>query len=409
MTTTSPARSPSPFHIRDFNLLYLGRFFGNIGVQMLSAALGWQIYAITHDPFAIGMIGLCQFVPSILLALFSGEVADQFDRKHILATTHALCAMCGALLLLSNFYGFISPIFMYVVAVGLGVARIFGGPASNALLPNVVPDDLFSKAVAINSTAFQFATIFGPTLAGFTFIAGASAVYGIATITLAAAGISAFSIKTRSKGIKRTMNVKTMLAGIHFIKERPVLFGAITLDLFAVFFGGVVALLPVYAKDILHAGAQEFGFLRSAPAVGAALMSIVLSWKPLTHKAGLWLFGSVMVFALATIVFGVSTNLLLSLAMLLLLGAADMISVFVRNHLMQKNTPDDMRGRVASVSMLFITTSNELGDFESGVMASWFGAVPAVVIGGVLSLCVVGLVAWRIPSLYKMDRLDKPS
>ncbi len=400
----SPA---SPFHYRDFNLLCLSRFTGTLGVQALSVAIGWQVYELTHDPFAIGLVGLAQFLPSILLVLFAGQMADQVDRRIIMAMTNFMAASAAAILMLGTEFHFISPNLIYVMAALLGIVRIFGAPAMQALLPNSVPQDVFSKAIALNSTAFQIATIIGPALAGIIFFLGAPAVYVFATLMLALASFFSLRMHTKTTLTKRPLTLENLFAGILFIKQRPILLGAITLDLFAVLFASVIALLPVYAKDILNVGPQGLGLLRCAPAIGAAIMSIVLARVGMHGNAGRNLFLSIAVFGVVTMIFGISENAYLSFAMLLLLGCADMVSVYVRTHLMQMNTPDEMRGRVASVNMLFITTSNELGDFESGAMASWLGTVPAVVVGGVLSLVVAGFIAWRVPSLRNLKTLEE--
>ena len=397
----------SPFHYRDFNLLCLSRLTGTLGVQALSVAIGWQIYELTNDPFAIGLVGLAQFLPSILLVLFAGQLADQMDRRLIMAITHFIAAFSALILMLGTQFNFISPSVIYIMAALLGIVRIFGAPAMQALLPNSVPTEVFSKAIAFNSTAFQIATIVGPALAGVIFFMGASAVYLFATVLLVGASLFNIQMRTKTTIVKRPLTLENLFAGILFIKQRPVLLGAISLDLFAVLFASVIALLPVYAKDILNVGPQGLGLLRCAPAIGAAIMSLVLAKVGLRANAGRNLFLSIIVFAIVTIIFGISKDFYLSFAMLVILGCADMVSVYVRTHLMQMNTPDDMRGRVASVNMLFITTSNELGDFESGAMAAWLGTVPAVVVGGVLSLVVAGLIAWRVPSLRNLKTLEE--
>mgnify|MGYP003385671829 CR=1 FL=1 len=397
----------SPFHYRDFNLLGLGRLTSTLAVQALTVAIGWQVYDLTNDPFAIGLVGLAQFLPSILLVLFAGQLADQMDRRHILTVVIFLAFGAAVALWLGTAFNFITPAMIYIIAAVLGIVRIFSAPASQALLPNTVPQDVFSKAVAFNATAFQLATIIGPALAGGLFFFGIGAVYVFAALMYAAAGLCSMAMRTKTTIVKRPLTLENLFAGILFIKQRPVLLGAITLDLFAVLFASVIALLPVYAKDILHVGPQGLGLLRCAPAIGAAMMSLVLAKVGLRRNAGRNLFLSIIVFAVVTIIFGISENAYLSFAMLVLLGCADMVSVYVRTHLMQMNTPDDMRGRVGAVNMLFITTSNELGDFESGAMAAWLGTVPAVVVGGVLSLVVAGLIAWRVPSLRNLKTLEE--
>ena len=397
----------SPFHYRDFNLLCLSRLIGTLGIQALSVAIGWQIYELTHDPFAIGLVGLAQFLPSILLVLFAGQMADQVDRRLLLAITYLVQVFVAGTLLVSTLSGVISPSIIYMMAALLGAVRIFGAPAMQALLPNTVPADVFGRAVALNSTAFQIATIVGPALAGALFFIGIHAVYTMVAVLLLGAGLFSLQMRVKTMIVKLPLTLENLFAGILFIKHRPVLLGAITLDLFAVLFASVIALLPVYAKDILQIGPQGLGLLRCAPAIGAAMMSLLLAKVGLRGNAGRNLFLSILVFGVVTMIFGISENAYLSFAMLLLLGCADMVSVYVRTHLMQMNTPDDMRGRVASVNMLFITTSNELGDFESGAMASWLGTIPAVIVGGVLSLVVAGLIAWRVPSLRNLKTLEE--
>ncbi len=397
----------SLFHYRDFALLSLSRFTGTLGWQMLGVAIGWQIYEITHDPFAIGLVGLSQFLPSVILVLFAGQLADQMDRKRIMAITHFIAALAAMILMLGTHFEFIAPALIYMCSALLGIVRIFGAPAMQALLPNSIPPEHFSKAVALNSSMFQIGTILGPAIAGGLFFFGVTTVYIVSALLLALASFMNTQMKTKTTIVKRPLTLENLFAGILFIKQRPILLGAISLDLFAVLFASVIALLPVYAKDILNIGPQGLGLLRCAPAIGAAVMALVLAKHGLKGNAGRNLFLSIIVFAVVTIIFGLSTDAYLSFAMLVLLGCADMVSVYVRTHMMQMNTPDDMRGRVGAVNMLFITTSNELGDFESGAMAAWLGTVPAVVVGGVLSLVVAGLIAWRVPSLRNLKTLEE--
>jgi MFS family permease len=390
---------------RDFNLLALGRLCGTFGSQMLSVAVGWQVYDITHDPFALGMVGLCQFLPALFLVLHAGHFADQLDRARLAAITYMVHSSCGLALFLLSWHGNHEVWPIYSLAVMLGVARITGAPASKALLPNLIPAEAFSNAVSLSTLAFQIATIGGPALGGIAYAFGAPTVYGIATLMMGLATLSTALIRTRSQGEKKPLNWDNLIAGAHFIRQHPIVLGAISLDLFAVLFGGVIALLPIYAKDILHVGPAGLGILRAAPAAGAAIMAVVLAYIPLKRRVGHWLFGSVILFGLTVICFGLSGNFFLSLGLLLTMGASDMISVYVRSHLVQMQTPDEVRGRVSAVNMLFITTSNELGEFESGVTASWFGTIPATILGGVLTLAVAGLCAWRIPALRRVDQL----
>lgn len=402
-----PTEPTSPFQFRDFNLLMASRLMSTLGMQMLTVAIGWQVYDLTGDPFAIGLTGFAQFAPSLLLVLFAGQVADQVDRARILGAAHLLIGACGVALLVATLRGAVSAPVIYLVCAFIGVGRVFGMPAGQAILPNIVPGELLSRAIAYSSTSFQVAVIAGPAFAGLVFLAGTAAVYAFAALFLMLAALFDFLIRTRTGGNKRPFTLDSLMAGLHFIRARPVLLGAISLDLFSVLLGSVVALLPIFAKDILEVGPSGLGLLRSAPAVGAALMALALGRHPLQRRIGSVLLASTLVFGIATILFGLSTSFPLSLLLLAMLGAADMISVYVRTHLVQAGTPDDMRGRVASVNMLFITASNELGDFESGVMAGLFGTVPAVIIGGVLSIATAGFIAWRVPSLRHLQQFER--
>lgn len=390
---------------RDFNLLAFGRFCGTMGVQMLSVAIGWQVYDLTQDPFALGMVGLSQFLPALLLALHAGQLADQIDRARLNALTYLMITVCSGGLFLLSWGGNHALWPIYSLAVILGVARITGAPAAKALLPNLVPTEAFSNAVALSAMAFQIATIGGPAIGGALYIFGSAAVYGTASALLAVATIANFCIRTRSKGVREPVSWESLSAGIRFIRAHPIVLGAISLDLFAVLFGGVVALLPIYAKDILHVGPLGLGILRAAPAAGAAIMAIALAHYPLRRRAGRKLLIAVITYGTLTALFGLSENFYLSLGLLIALGSADMISVYIRSHLVQMATPDHLRGRVGAVNMLFITTSNELGEFESGVTASWFGVIPATILGGILAVTTAGLCAWRIPELRKADTL----
>lgn len=401
------AESRSALRYRDFNLHMCGRLLGNAGALVLSVGIGWQVYDLTHDPFALGMVGLCQFLPCLLLVLHAGHLADRLDRARLLAATYLLSALCGAAMLFLTLEGNREVWPIYLLSVVLGVVRITGSPTSKALVPALVPAGSFSSAISYSAMAFQIATIGGPALGGIAYMFGAAAVYQLATLCLLLATLLNIMIRTRNSGGKRPADRENMLAGLKFIMARPIMLGAISLDLFAVLFGGVVALLPVYARDILHVGPQGLGFLRGAPALGAAFMALALARIPIRRGVGVKLFISVAIFGVATIGFGLSENFYLSFGLLAILGAADMISVYVRTHLTQLQTPDSMRGRVASVSMLFVTASNELGEFESGVTASWFGTVPATIMGGVLTMAVVALCAWRIPALRRIDRFEE--
>jgi MFS family permease len=379
-----------------------------VGMQVQSVAIGWQIYDIERTPLALGMVGLCQFVPMFLLTLPAGELTDRLDPRKVLAAAQVMQALCSALFLLCSVFAPHNSLPFYVVLALFGAARGFSEPAGQSLLPFLVPPDNLAKAIAHNSSLITVAIIAGPAVGGFLFAAGPVATYGAC---LGAFLLSAFL--TGSLGGRRVDHSQTKAAsrwervveGVRFVRTRPIVLGAISLDLFAVLLGGAVALLPVFARDILHVGPMGLGLLRSAPAVGAALMAFALTHRPIERRSGAHLFVAVAIFGLATVAFGLSHNFYLSLAALFVTGAADMISVFIRSSLISFATPDPMRGRVGAVNMLFIGASGELGEFESGMTAAWFGTVPAVVIGGLGTLAVVAAWMWLFPPLRKVDRL----
>jgi len=392
----------------DFVLFQIARFLIVAAVEMQAVAVGWQVYDITKRALDLGLVGLAQFLPGILLFLVSGHASDHFERRKVLSACYAGYALCSGLLLLIAVRGVHSVKPIYVVLVLLGVVRSFNGTASRSIIPQLVPEEHFANAVAWNATTFQAATILGPSFGGILYAAfrGPSAVYAAAMLTAVGALLSMFRIKTRPQVRRREpMTAKTILAGLHFIWREKLILGAISLDLFAVLLGGAVALLPVYAREILHTGPWGLGLLRTAPGVGAAVMAVALAHRPLRGRAGPTLLWSVAGFGICTIIFGVSTSLVFSLIALICLGAADMISVIIRATLVQLRTPDEMRGRVMAVDMVFIGTSNELGQFESGLTAQWFGTVPAVLLGGVGTLVVIALWVWRFPELRKAGEL----
>jgi MFS family permease len=393
----------------DFVLFEIARFLIVTAVEMQAVAVGWQVYDITKRALDLGLVGLAQFLPGILLFLVSGHASDRFDRRKVLGACYAGYAVCSSLLLVLAVRSAHTVLPIYLVLILLGIVRSFNGTASRSILPQLVPEEHFSNAVAWNATTFQAATIIGPSLGGILYAVfrGPSAVYAVAVITAVGALISAFRIKTRPQTRRREpMTLKTVFAGLHFIWREKLILGAISLDLFAVLLGGAVALLPVYAREILHTGPWGLGLLRTAPGVGAAVMAVALAHRPLRGRSGPILLWSVAGFGVCTILFGVSRSLILSLISLICLGAADMISVIIRATLTQLRTPDEMRGRVMAVDMVFIGTSNELGQFESGLTAQWFGAVPAVVLGGIGTLLVIALWAWIFPDLRRLGSLD---
>ncbi len=380
---------------------------------MQSVAVGWQVYEITKRPIDLGYVGLAQFAPGFVLFLFAGHAADLFDRRKLLMWCYGGFALCSALLLAISWRAPQSVHSIYVVLVLLGIFRCFNWPASRALLPQLVPEEHFANAVAWNASTFQIATIAGPAIGGIAYalFRGPEGVYAVAVIvsilsTIFTVRIHPLPAKPEKEfAAKEPVSLRTVLAGFSFIWEKKLILGSISLDMFAVLLGGAVALLPVYARTILHTGPWGLGLLRSAPGVGAALMAIVVAHRPIHRRAGLTMLLSVAAFGGFTIVFGISTSLMLSLLALFLIGASDMVSVIIRATLVQVATPDEMRGRVNAVDMLFIGVSNELGEFESGLTAQWFGTVPAVVLGGVGTLLVIATWAWLFPELRQADQL----
>src|SRR5712691_2754161 len=409
MPATADARDGrAAFTHPGFVLFQIARFLIVSAVEMQAVAVGCQVYEITKRPLDLGYVGLAQFLPAILLFPISGHASDRFERRHVLSACYGGYAVCFALLLAVAERGGHSVASIYVVLVMIGVVRSFNSTASRAILPQLVPAEHFLNAVAWNASIFQAATILGPSFGGIIYAAfrGPSAVYVIALLTAIGATVSSFRIKPEVKARPREpMTLKTVFAGLHYIWRKKLILGAISLDLFAVLLGGAVALLPVYAREILHTGPWGLGLLRTAPGAGAALMAVALAHRPLRGRAGPTLLCSVAGFGICTILFGVSTSLVLSLVSLIFLGAADMISVIIRATLVQLRTPDEMRGRVMAVDMVFIGTSNELGQFESGLTAQWFGTVPAVLLGGLGTLVVIALWAWAFPDLRRAGEL----
>ena len=400
------------FTYPDFVLYQLARLLIVSSLEMQSVAVGWQVYEMTRRPLDLGLVGLAQFLPGILLFLASGHAADRFERRRLILVCQIAFAICSALLLAITMRGPHAVFPIYVVLVLLGVVRSFNGPAGQAFLPQLVSEEHFPNAVAWAATIFQAATIFGPIIGGVVYAAtrGPSAVYGTAIVTSLLAAVATSRIHPRRPPKHREPpSLKTVLAGFHYIWQKKLILGSISLDLFAVLLGGAVALLPVYAKEILNTGPWGLGLLRGAPGVGAAAMAILLAYRPIRRRAGVTMLWCVAGFGVFTIIFGLSRSLYISLVSLLLLGASDMVSVVIRNTLVQITTPDEMRGRVSAVNMLFIGASNEFGQFESGITAHWFGTVPAVVLGGVGTLVVIAVWSWLFPELRHADELVKSS
>jgi MFS family permease len=392
-----------------FTLYEAARFFIVAALEMQSVAVFWQIYEITHRALDLGYVGLAQFLPGLLLFLVSGHAADRFNRRKLLIACYSGFALCSALLLATSLrhYRNVGPI--YAVIVLLGVVRSFNGPVGRALLPQLVREEHFQNAVAWHSTIFNSATILGPSLGGLIYALahGPSAVYGTSLACAVMAAVATTRIRFESPPRAREpVNLKTVLAGVSYIWNHKIVLGSISLDLFAMLLGGAVALLPVYARDILHIGPWGLGILRSAPGVGAGAMAILIAYRPLKTRIGVTLLWCVGAFGAFTIIFGLSHSLVLSLIALIFVGASDMVSVVIRATLVQIATPDAMRGRVNAVDMIFIGASNELGWFESGLTAHWFGTVPSVVLGGIGTLVVTGLWVWFFPALRKTQSLS---
>src|SRR5450830_1533832 len=367
---SSSSNGCSVLRHRNFRFYLTARVLGTLAVQMQNVAIGWQVYSMTHNLFYLGMIGLAQFAPFLLLILLAGHAADRYNRRVIITICLGLQLLVGLALLAYTASGVqvVWPVF--AVLVLFGSARAFMGPATQAILVNLVPQGDFSKAVALSSSSFHVAVILGPTLGGLLYIYGPTVVYVAAASLLLAA----------------------------------IVLGAMSLDLFAVLFGGATALLPALAHDVLHVGPTGLGLLRTAPGAGAALCSVLLAFFPITRRIGLWMFGGVAIFGLGTVVLGATASFVVAFACLLLMGAGDMISVYVRHLLVQFETPDAIRGRVSAVNSVFIGASNELGEFESGVTAGWFGLRPAVIFGGAVTLGVTAAWIKLFPVLARMDR-----
>ena len=395
---------------RPFVLFWAARVLAMLARQMLTVAVGWQMYALTGSALDLGFVGLVQFLPSFLLVLVSGHVADRFDRRRVLQIAMLADAAAVLALCIGSALGRIDAPAIFVLVFVIGAARAFDMPTMQALLPMLVPENMLARAVAANASASQAAIIVGPAVGGLLYIAGPAVVYGTSAALFALTGVIVhFVHPLRAPRRAPAAGLSSVLDGIRFIRSRPEVLGAISLDMFAVLLGGATALLPIYARDILHTGPWGLGLLRSATAIGALGMALWLARHPLRAGAGRRMFGAVALFGVATIAFGLSRSFALSLAALAVLGASDMVSVVVRQSLVQLRTPDHMRGRVSAVNTLFIGTSNELGEFESGVVAAWLGAVAAVVVGGVGTVAIVLLWMRLFPSLANVDRLDAGS
>lgn len=406
-TTLSPGRQA--LNNPNFARYAYGRFAATLAWQMIDVVLGYQVWELTHQKSALGLIGLAQFLPFVVLLIPGGQIADRFDRRLIIALAYGLELLAAAALLAFTLLGRSEVFVLFVIAALLGIGRAFWAPAGQAMVPNLVPKDNLSGAISVNTLMFTIATISGPAVAGLTLMIGIDWSYGLTVALLIAAiammlGVMPVRAKSTSE-----WHWRDILGGFVFVwRKKPVL-GAISLDLFAVLFGGVVALLPAYADEVLHVGPVGLGIMRAAPGVGAAIVAFWLSQRPIQRHAGTWMFGGVAIFGLCMITVGLSSSLWLTFAVLIVAGAGDMISVFVRGMLVQLETPDSIRGRVSAVNSMFIGASNELGAFRAGMQAQWFGIVPSMIWGGVCTLAVVGSYLGLFPQLRKLDKFPDPA
>ncbi len=399
--------SLSLFRHRPFVCYFVARAFASMAYQMGAVAVGWQVYALTHSAFDLGLVGLAQFVPMALLTFVAGHASDRYERKHVLQWCQILEAAAAAFLAWGTFAGWLTVGEIFAVVVAFGVARAFGLPASSAMLPGVVPEGLFQKGTAVSSGAFQAATIVGPAVGGFAYAVAPVLPYAAMAVFWVVASVANGMIRLDRPVVpKEPPSWRALFAGVGFVRRNPAILGTISLDLFAVLLGGATALLPIYARDILHTGPWGLGFLRAAPAVGALLMTVLLARRSLSRRVGMRMFQAVIVFGVATVVFGLSRWFLVSMVALFVMGASDTVSVVIRLSLVQLATPDAMRGRVSAVNFLFINASNNLGEFESGITAALLGAVPAAVLGGVGSVAVALLWMRLFPTLRDVERLE---
>lgn len=393
------------FAQRQFILFWLARLAGVFAQQMLMVALAWQMYDITGSAWDLGLVGLFQFVPALLLTLPAGHLVDRWRRGRIFAMCMLTQAAVALLLVGGTQGGFVSRELILLLSVVLGSARAFQMPTQQALIPMLVPIRLLERAVTLGSTGMQAGVICGPALGGLLYVGGATVVYATAAGLLGLAFCLMFGVHETHQPSTEKPSLRSILAGVEFVWNNKLLLGATSLDLFAVLLGGATALLPIFARDILHVGPEGLGLLRAAPAVGALAMSLALLRWPIQRRVGRWLFASVGVFGLATVVFGLSDSFLLSLGALVLTGAADNISVVMRLTLVQLETPNEIRGRVSAVNSIFIGASNQLGEFESGATAALFGAVGSVVFGGVGTMLVAAGWIRLFPALAQRDRM----
>lgn len=398
------------FRHRSYALFFSARFLAAFATQIISVSVGWQMYDVTGNALYLGLIGLFQFLPSLFLILVTGTVADRYNRRVIVALCLLLASVCAAGLFVLTVSGAFSPWPVFAILGIFGVERAFMGPAVQSLGPNLVPAQDLPNAVAWNSSSWQAASILGPVAGGLLYGLGPTIAYGTAFVFMALGALLVIAIpKPGARTASRAVNLETILAGFRFIASEKVVLGAISLDLFAVLLGGAVALMPVFARDVLVLGPWGLGLLRAAPGIGAIGVALFLAAYPIRHHAGTIMFIGVGLFGVATVIFGLSETAWISIAALMLLGASDMLSVYVRETLLALWTPDEVRGRVNAVNMVFIGASNELGEFRAGTMAHGIGAVPAVIVGGIGTIAVAAVWAGLFPTLRKIDNLDAPT
>jgi MFS family permease len=407
MSLNDPAPQ-SILRLRPFVLFWNARVFTSLAAQMVSVAVAWQMYTLTGNAFDLGLVGLVQFLPATVLILVAGQIADRYDRRRILQVCQIVGGVAAAALAYATFTGSISKTLILTAVFFLGAARSFEAPTMQALLPMIVPQALFTRAVAASSSAQQAATIGGPAIGGVLYLVSPTMVYVVCAALFLCAALQLMFLKVRHAPVssRPPITPEVFFAGVSFIRHHPIVLGVIMLDLFAVLLGGATALLPIFAKDVFDVGPPGLGALRAAPAIGAIIMMIGLTHWPLTHRVGRIEFTAVGLFGVATIIFGLSTSFWLSILALLTMGAADAVSVVIRLTIVQLATPDEKRGRVSAVNSLFVTMSNQLGDFRAGATASLIGAIPAVLVGGVGTVLVV-LFGRRIFSeLYRLENFQ---
>ncbi len=406
------------FRSRDFRLYQSARLLVILGAEAQSLAVAWQVYQVTGSALSLGYTGLALFLPGLFFMLPAGHVADRYDKRHVILACYGLQAVCTAVLLWISLHGVGSILPIYVVLFLIGTGRCFSGPAASAMLPSLVPKEDFVNAVTWGATIYQTANATGPMVGGLLFTAtlaslgrwrGAPVVYVFTLVMLCGFMVLVGLIRVRAVAEKKAFKGSTVLAGLKYVAQTKLLLGSISLDLFAVLFGGAVALMPIFAHDVLHTGPKGLGLLRAMPSLGALVVSLTMVLRPIKRGAGRLMLICVAIFGSATVLFGFSRTMWLSIVALLVVGASDMVSVVVRSSVLQLATPPEMRGRVSAVNWLFIGASNEFGEFESGVTAHWFGAVPAVVLGGVASLVVTGICAVAFPALRRADKLTAES